>query len=207
MSISVSVDVRMEGLDNLIKAAGPSANVGFARALNKAGAPTKTRYLRQARKILGIRKHPLAGVSAIKAVEKSTSVRRANPSNLEFSLSGWGKGLNLIHYQPKETPAGLNVFWLGARKVIPRTFLHGGRFPKRRGGMAVKSGVAFGRHGSGRFAISAKFFGPGLPEAMIAPEAQSVWNAEARARLPKHLAHELEAILMGHVSGGWGRAR
>jgi hypothetical protein len=207
MALSLSIDVRMEGLDNLIKAAGPAANVGFARALNKVGAPSKTRYLRSARKILGIRKHPLAKVSAIKAVEKSTSVRKANPGNLEYSLAGWGKGLNLIHYQPKETATGLNVFWLGARKVIPRTFLHGGRFPRRRGGLVVKSGVAFQRTGSGRNAITSGVFGPGLPEAMIAPEAQAVWNAEARARLPKHLAHELHAILMGHVSGGWGRAQ
>jgi hypothetical protein len=197
--ITVTTDVEMTSLDNLIKAAGPAANVGIARALNRVGAPVQTAYLREVRKILGIRKHPLAKGNVTQMTKRGTSTRKASPANLEYSLVGIGNGLNLIWYQPKETPAGLNVHWLGARKVVPRTFLYGGRFPKRHGGLAKEKGVAFLRTGGARSDITAKARGPGFAQGMVQPDAMSVWTSRAKARLAPEMAQQLMAILMGYA--------
>ncbi len=206
MSFTLSATVEMQGLDNLIKAAGPSANVGLARGLNRTGKPVQTRYLREVRKILGIRKHPLANHSAVTLLKRNTSTVQAKPWNLKFSLAGWGKGLNLIYYQPKETPEGLSVMWLGARKIVPRSFMHGGRFPKRKGGLAKLTGRAFLRTGSGKRAITSNVKGPGVAEGMVAPSSIATWEAEAQARLPANMARELLAILTGNASSSFGRA-
>ncbi len=201
--ITITTDVEMTSLDNLIKAAGPAANVGIARALNRVGRPVQTAYLREVRKILGIRKHPLAKGNVTQMTKRATSTRTANPGRLEYSLAGFGRGLNLIWYQPKETPQGLNVHWLGERKVVARTFMFGGRFPKRHGGLARLSGKAQIRTGAGRNAYSPAAYGPGFAEGMMQPDAMNVWTTRARARLAPEMGQQLMAILMGYAPSAY----
>lgn len=198
----LGIKTNLTGLDNLVKAAGPAANIGIARALNRTGNTVRSGYLREVRKVLGIKKHRFARSGAIAAMNKRTSARRANAGRLEYSLVGFGKGLDLLYYQAKETPAGLDVFWLGARKIVPNSFYLGGRFPNRRGGFGPKIGMSAERMGQGRSALRFRPKGPGIPEGMVAPPAADYWEREARARLAPRIAHELTAILLGHAPGG-----
>jgi hypothetical protein len=196
-----STNTTITGLDNLVKAAGPSANTGIARALNRTGTVVKNGYLREVRKVLGISKHKHAKAGAVAAVNKRTSVRRASAARLEYSLAGFGKGLDLLFYQARETPSGLNVFWLGSRKVVPKTFYLGGRFPSRRGGFGPKRGMSAERIGTGPKALRFSPKGPGIPEGMMAKGPAAHWENQARARLGPRIAHELTAILLGHAPG------
>lgn len=198
----LSMTTTLTGLDNLAKAAGPAANIGIARALNRTGSVVKNGYLREVRKVLGIRKHRYAKSGAIAAMNKRTSTRRANAGRLEYSLAGFGQGLDLLYYQAKETRAGLNVFWLGSRRVVPGTFYLGGRFPKRSGGFGPNRGISVERVGKARAALKFSPKGPGLAEGMVAPPAAAHWENQARARLAPRIAHELRAILLGHAPGG-----
>jgi hypothetical protein len=135
------------------------------------------------------------------------SRRRATPANLEYSLAGFGKGLNLIFYQPKETPQGLSVMWLGSRRIEKKAFLHGGTFRKGRwGGFAKNLGIAMRNDRGGKYSalghsgLSAPR-GPGIAEAMVAKGPAAHWENQARARLGPRIAHELTAILLGHAPG------
>jgi hypothetical protein len=206
----------LTGLDNLVKAAGPSANIGIARALNRTGTVVKNGYLREVRKVLGIRGHPAVTTAAraratkskkkfknpmLQAMNRRTSVRRANTERLEYSLAGFGEGLDLLFYQARETPSGMNVFWLGSRKTIPRTFYQGGLFPLRRGGFGQSKGISLERKGAGRWNHEFSPRGPGIPEGMVAKGPAAHWENQARARLGPRIAHELTAILLGHAPG------
>lgn len=190
------------GIDNLVRAAGPAANVGIARAVNCVGGTVRSGYLRHVRKVLGIRKHRHAKQGAIAAMNKRTSTRRANPGRLEYSLVGFGQGLDLLYYQAKETRRGLSVVWLGRRTIVGGGFYLGGRFPQRRGGFGPKQGMSAQRVGKARSALKFAPKGPGIPEGMVAPGPASYWESEARARLGPRIAHELTAILLGHAPGG-----
>jgi hypothetical protein len=215
-ALNVAIKTDVKGLETLIRAAGPAANIGIARALNRTGEPTANKYLREVRKVLGIRKHPLAQVSVLKAIKRRISKRRAFPAKLEYSLAGFGKGLNLIYYQPKETPKGLSVFWLGSRVIVPKAFMHGASFRTgRRGGFANKFGIAMEARGwggkshkphrqkwGGRTQLLGAPRGPGLAEAMAESGPKSIWSAEAASRLAPNIAKELRAILLGHAPGG-----
>ncbi len=192
----VRTDIRSEHIEALLKAAGPRAGVGIARALNRTGAPTSAAYLRSVKAILGLRNWRYGKTSVNDMLKRKTSTRKATAARLTFSLAGFGKGLNLAYYQPKETPAGATVNWLGSRRLIARSFYLGGQFPKR-----VRSRISHSvwqRIGSGRWAL-AKPVGPGVPEAMIQSAPKAVWEANAASRLPAHLARELTAIIAGHA--------
>lgn len=194
--IEARIDVSLRGLDLLIAAAGPRANTGIARALNRAGTPTANAEIREVKKILGLRNHPRVKTSLGDAVKRKTSKRKATSSRLEYSLSGWGYGFPLIYYQPKETPQGATVNWLGARKRVARSFYLSGKFPRRRASSI--SHAVWQRVGKGRWSLK-RSKGPGVPAAMVQPSSKAIWQTAAAQRLPAALAKELGAILAGHA--------
>lgn len=194
MSIMVRTDIRSEHIEAMLRAAGARAPRGIARALNRAGRPTSTAYLRQAKKTLGIRNWRYGKTSVDGAIRRATNTRRATAGRLTYSLSGWGSGLNLAYYQPKEGPQGATVNWLGTRRMIARSFYLGGQFPRRR--VSRISHSVWQRTGRGKWALD-RPKGPGLPEAMVHPVPANVWRSSAAARLPDALANELRAILSG----------
>lgn len=196
MTMLLRTDIRSERLEAMLKAAGNRAPTGLARALNRAGEPTKNAYLRECKRVLGLKDHPRAKTSVGDAVKRYTSRKKASAGSLKFSVAGWGNGFPLIYYQPKEGPAGATVNWLGARKLIPRTFYLSGKFPRRRA--SAISHAVWQRDGAGRWNLS-RPKGPGLPEAMAARPSVRVWESQASARLPAALAKELAAILGGHA--------
>lgn len=194
MSVVLRTDIKSEHIERMLKAAGDRAPVAIARALNKTGAPTSNAYMKQVKKTLGLKNWRYSSKKLGDVLKKGTSRRRAASGNLKYSLVGFGKGLPLAYYEPKETPSGATVNWLGTRKMIARSFYLSGHFPRR-----VKSKISesvLQRVGKGRWKL-AKPLGPGVPEAMIQPAPRSTWEGNAASRLPKHVAHELQVILAG----------
>lgn len=194
MNMILRTDIRSEHLEAMLKAAGPRAATGIARALNRTGVPTENAYLRKAKAVLGLKDHRYARTRIGDAVKKYTSRKKASAANLKYSVAGWGNGFPLIYYQPKEGPSGATVNWLGARKMIPRSFYLSGKFPRRR--VSSISHAVWQRTGRGRWALT-RPKGPGLPEAMAARASVAVFESQAGSRLPAALAKELGAILKG----------
>lgn len=193
--LSVKTDIVMKGLDGLVMAAGPKANRAIARGLNRAGQPTSNNAKRNIREVLGLRKHPYAKGTAVQAVKRYTSVRKATAATLTFSMAGFGRGLPLIWYQPRETPAGATVNWLGARRMVPRSFYLSARFPRRK--RSSISHAVWERTGKGRWSLS-RPRGPGVPEAMETRRFGHAWERDGAARLPHHMKEALLAALRGY---------
>lgn len=193
----IRTDVDLKGLDNLLGAAGDKANWAISRALNRAGVPVTNAMKREMRRVLGLKSHPYAKGTPGQALKRNTSVKRSTRATLTFSMAGFGKGLPAIYYQPKESPAGASINWLGARKTIDRSFYLGGKFPRRR-----KSRISFSvwrRTGSGKWTLD-RPRGPGIPEAMQTGPAIAAWESQAKARLPHHLQSALISLLGGHFT-------
>lgn len=205
MTISFIVDAKdLGGVANMLAAAGTRAPVALARALNRAGKPASTAYKRQVRKVLGLKAYRYGGSTPTDILNRKTSIRTANPGNLEYSLVGFGKGLPAKFYDPKETVRGAEINWLGSRKVIARSFYLAGKFPRRVTSKLTKAGV-FQRKGAGRMNFKL-VDGPGVPEAMVTPQMNREWLSQVQNRLPKEISHQLYAILAGFASGKWGRS-
>lgn len=201
-----SAQVNVDGIDNLIKAAGPSSDVAIARALNRVGAPVRTKYLREVRKELGLTVNPYVEDSAPpkKIVESKTSTLKARPRILSYSVVGFGKGFDLLHFGARETRKGISAKIFGRRFVTPNTFMFGASFAKgRRGGFAPKHRTSKLRLGPGRYNIK-KALGPSVPEAMTLSGPQSVWETDVSAKLGPRLKHELLAILQGYAPKVFG---
>lgn len=193
--LTVRTDIALKGVEHLLAAAGPRANVALARALNRTGAPVSTATKRQIVKTLGLRQHAYSKQSPGNVIKRRTSERKASAGTLTFSLAGFGKGLPAILYQPKEAPAGASINWLGARKTIAKSFYLGGKFPRRK--RSRISHAVWRRTGSGKWTLD-RPVGPGVPEAMQTRAVGSLWESQAAARLPAHLKSALEAVLRGY---------
>jgi hypothetical protein len=144
--------------------------------------------------VLGVKQHAYAKYPMEGMLKKRMALRPASASNLEYTLSGFGKGLPLIYYQPKEGGSGASVNWLGARKTIDRSFYLSGKFPRRkRSGI---SGWVSQRKKPGRWALY-RPQGPGVPDAMRTGAVSRTWEAEAAARLPAAMRDALISIMRG----------
>jgi hypothetical protein len=193
--IIVRTDIKLLGLDNMLKAAGPRADIAISRGINRAGLPVANAGKRYIRKALGLRQHPYAKGTPRLAINRNTSIKKATASSLTFSLSGFGQGFPAIYYMPREGRSGATINWLGARKQIARSFYLGGQFPRRK--RSKISHVVWQRTGHGKWSLS-RPRGPGVPEAMATPGMRSSWESQAAARLPHHLRAALEAVLRGY---------
>jgi hypothetical protein len=206
--VLTSVDTK--ALQNMLAAAGPRAPVAIARALNRAGTPTRNAYLRSLKATLGLKAWRYEGGGKLGALlKRRTSTKSAHPGNLRYSFAGFGGGLPAKYYDPKETPAGATVNWLGRRVLLERSFYLGGLFPNRKVTKLTKRNV-FERVGPGKWSSMKNVEvaqGPAVPEAMIQPGPTSTWLNHARARLGPELSHQLHAILSGNVSGSFGARR
>lgn len=204
----LQTEVALRGLDTLLAAAGPRAPVALARALNRTGSPMVTRTKRIIKQTLGVQQHPYAKYRLNDRLKRKMSVRRAKASKLEFSFAGFGKGLPLIFYQPKEAPVGASFNWLGSRRTIARSFFLSGQFPKRK--RSSISHTVWQRLGKGHQSYKERArdpygranlgqpIGPSVAEAMRSPAVANDWESQAAARLPHHLRSALESLLAGH---------
>lgn len=201
MTVEIRAHADTAQAEALLLAAGVRAPIALARALNRAGQPARNAYMRQVRGILGLRswRYDKKGSESLRYIlKRQTSTLRAKPHNLTYSHVGFGAGLNLKYYSPRETPAGVSANWLGRRRVLAGTFYLGGRFPRRKISKLTPKGV-YQRFGARHKIAIVK--GPGLPEAMATGAASAFWMAEANRRLPRELAHQLRALLAGLAPG------
>lgn len=167
---------------------------GIARGLNRAGAPTKTRFVREVKRSLGIGR-PRGGANWRDPFKSRSVTERATPAKLRYRLTGVGGPIPLKYFNASETRAGVSATPLGQRRVFSSTFTKGGRFPNRRGGIG---GHVWQRVGKKRFPIE-KQFGPSLPDGFELPAPARAWENEGGSRAHAAIIRELEKILRGHA--------
>lgn len=168
---------------------------GIARGLNRGGKPTATKFLREAKRVLGIGR-PRGALDWQDPAKKSSVQKQASAANLRYLLVGFGKPLSLKYFRAQETRAGVSATPMNVRKVFPSTFIKGGRFPNRKD--LGKGGTVFKRTTRKRKPIE-KQFGPAFPEAFSQPSPVRVWEGEGGPRVMNDIVKELDAILKGYA--------
>jgi hypothetical protein len=91
--------------------------------INKVGDRAKTVVIRKLTKQTGLPRKTI--VKAIGAPEK------AKPGKLFYEMKTSGGQIRLKFFKPRETKAGVVARPFGQQKFFPKTFMKGGRFPKR----------------------------------------------------------------------------
>lgn len=168
---------------------------GVARGLNRAGAPTSTRFLREAKKALGIGRGR-GDRSWVDPVKKYSRQSQASAGRLRYLLVGFGNRLPLKYFNAQETRRGVSATPMGVRRIYAGSFQKGGLFPKR---VDLRRGnTVFRRLGKKRLPIE-KQFGPAFPEAFSQPVPIRVWEGEGGQKAMAAIYRELDAILKGHA--------
>ncbi len=168
---------------------------GIARGLNRAGRPTATKFLREAKKALGIGR-PRGALDWSDPAKKGSVQKSASAGNLRYLLVGFGKPLSLKYFRAQETRAGVSATPMNVRKVFPSTFIKGGLFPNRKD--IGKGGTVFKRTSKKRLPIE-KQFGPAFPEGFSQPAPVRTWEGEGGSRAINDIIKELDAILKGYA--------
>jgi hypothetical protein len=192
-AIRVTLDGReMERILTRYPREAPKA---ISRGLNRAGAPTATRFKRAVRKALGLKdvRYGFTG-ERISFFKGSAGQKKASPGNLRFSQAGYGKPIPLKYFGARETRKGVSAAPMNRRSIFRGTFQKGGLFPDRK---HLRRGEhVFKRVSAARKPIEIQY-GPSVPEAFLEPGPSATWMGEASRRTPPEIVSQLARILSG----------
>lgn len=188
------IELKIDGKDivrlgNLIAAAGDKAPLGIIRALRHTGDKARTKMRRAVASQIAPIRSSTGGPYAIAKKAVSGQVQ-----GMSYVIKSRGGDIRIRFYGPKETKAGLRHKSPKRGSPIAGAFMHGGRFPNRRGGPGDGRG-AYSRTGPGRFPLKSERSGVLIPEEMVTGGSAREFFATAERELPDRLAHELLRIL------------
>ena len=172
-----------------LAAGGKNIPAAIARALNRAQDGAKTQMVRTLTVQTGLKRKTI--VAALR------SSKKASAGSLFAVLGSTGGDVRLKFFGPKETQAGVSAAPWGQRRVFAKTFIHGGRFPNRRGGPFNQNGHVYIRRGRGRFPLKVARSGLFIPKEMVTGRTEEAFMAAVASILPKRLEHELGRAIVG----------
>jgi hypothetical protein len=189
--IAINADTRaIDRMAAQFRAAGNQTPHIIRRALNHTGDKVRTAMIRAVTASTGLKRNTIA--RALKA-------KRANYGALQYVIHSKGGNVSLKYFDPKETRRGVTAKRV-AGPLSNRTFMKGGRFPKR---VALRlGGHVYERVGKNRLPIRKVKSGVLIPRAMVTGDSAATFHASVEAWLPARLAHELNAILSGAAPRG-----
>jgi hypothetical protein len=191
---TISVDMKaLERLGNMLAAAGKRAPHAIRRGLNRTGDKART----QVKRALVVQTGLKSGT-----ITRALKTRRASFGSLAYTMTTWGGDISLRYFNPRETRAGVSAAPGGKRQIFARTFMKGGRFPKRVDLELKLGGHVFKRTGKGRLPIEKQHSGMYIPEEMVSGASQAAFFAAAQGNLANDVARELFAILSGAAPRG-----
>lgn len=160
-----------------------------ARALNRTQDGAKTQMVRALTVQTGLKRKTI--VAALR------SSKKASAGSLFAVLGTHGGDIRLKFFGPKETTGGVSAAPWGNRRVFARTFIHGGRFPNRKGGPFNQNGHVYVRSGKGRWPLKVARSGLFIPKEMVTGRSEDAFLAAVASILPKRLEHEIGRALVG----------
>ncbi len=175
MRVSVTLDAAVARYADRIAAVPARARGAMAEGLNEGGDLERTQVRRALRQQTGVTK---AGT-----ITKHTGTKRASVGNLEYTITGLGKGLPI-----KEFPVSAGV---GA-PVTARPWRVAHRF--ERSFQTSAKGLLRARRGSSRFPIRA-LYGPSVAKEIVKDETAEEFNANAGHRVERAVIKRLGRML------------
>lgn len=188
----VVIDARkFDEIASVFDRAGKQAPVVISRALNEAGARTKTQVIRALTDQTKLKR-----ATIVRAVKE----KRAGYGDLTYELKTRGGDISLKYFDARETQGGVTARPKGQSKVYPRAFIKGGRFPNR---VALKlGGHVFERAGAKRKPIEKRKSDVYIPREMVSGQTSAAFQATANSVLPRYLERHLRALLSGAAPKG-----
>ncbi|WP_319498066.1 hypothetical protein [uncultured Cohaesibacter sp.] len=167
---------------------GEAKRVGV-RAVNHAGAKTKTQVVRALTKQTGL-KRPL--------IVKAVRARKANYGDIAYSMRTRGGDVSLKYFKPKEVRGGLTASPFGKRKMFDNHFMTSG-LPGRRFSVLRLNGQVFEANTAtsswGR-PMSKADSGVVIPAEMVKGATADAFHRTSGPALEARLEHELSRALL-----------
>ncbi|CAM5576576.1 hypothetical protein MAUB1S_09696 [Mycolicibacterium aubagnense] len=178
-------DIRgLNRFDNAIKSLGDNSRKVMQRALARGGDMVRTQVYRALTKQTGLKRN---------VIVRAVKVKRPSFTDLTYEMSASGGDIALKYFSPRETRAGVSAAPFGKRQVFPSTFMKGGLFPNRHGG--VFHGHVVKRVGSDRFPISIQKSGVIIPQEMVTGATAAAFERTAHIVVLKRVEHELARMM------------
>lgn len=177
----------IEGLrrfDNGIKSLGDDSRKVMQRALARGGDMVRTQVYRALAKQTGLKR---------KVIVRAIRTKRPSFTDLTYELSATGGDIALKYFSPRETRAGVSAAPFGKRRVFPSTFMKGGLFPNRHGG--VFHGHVVKRGGADRFPVEIQKSGVIIPAEMVQGATAAAFERTAHTAILKRVEHELGRMM------------
>ncbi|MGV2123961.1 hypothetical protein ACQZ4R_12830 [Agrobacterium vitis] len=189
---------------------GPQKRIVLQRAVNHSGDKALTQVSRTLAKQTGL---PYG------AIKKALKVRRATGTGISreigeivsftdasfnYTITSRGGDISLKYFRPRETSSGVTAAPFGKRKLLPGTFMRGGRFPDRNSSFNVPTKIAaslnghvWKRAGKGRNPIELQNSGVVIPAEMVSGASAKVFTETVETNLPTRVMHEIGYLIPG----------
>jgi hypothetical protein len=173
----------IRALEKRFRAAGKNTKPALARAVKRAGDMALTAMTRSLTRQTGLKRKTI-----VKALKKE-----GGRGSLSYAIRSAGGDVSLKYFGARETRAGVSAKPFGARMVVKRVFMKGGRFPKR---VPLNlGGHVFRREAGSRFPIAKVKSGVVIPAQMVTGATKSAFEKTASTQFLKRIQHELERLL------------
>lgn len=191
--MTLSLMVRGDGITKLTEAVrilgeGKARNA-YRRAINEAGARTKTPTGRALAQQTGLKKSVTA---------RALKVSKASSVDLSYTLSGRGGEIDLKHFGARETRRGVSAAPFGKRQIFEGSFIKAGRFPNRV--EMKKGGQVFERVRMSRFPIEKMKSGVIIPAEMVKGVTASTFERVGQKELAEKVARHIRLVTKGVLS-------
>lgn len=190
---TITVDAsQLARVANRFALLGDRLPLAIGRALNHTGAKARTQVVRALTKQTGLKRGVI--VRALK-VKKASYTAGATSA---FTITSRGGDISLKFFSARETRAGVSAAPHGRRIVLARSFLKGGRFPKRVD--LAMGGHVFLRAGAKRLPLVLQKSHVIIPEEMVSGATAQAFHTVVASSLQARLEHELGIV---QATGGF----
>lgn len=175
------------------------------RAVNHTGDKARTQVIRALAKQTGL------GYGVIKKAVRTGRAYGASadpeqfakaqasdrPGSLIYVMSSKGGDISLKYFKARETLRGVTAAPFGKRKLFPRTFMKGGRFPNRKTAEKLKGHVYAPLGKTWRGPVEFQNSGVVIPEQMLKGATAEVFAKTVSEQLPPRVMHEINRLCPG----------
>ncbi|MGQ2968905.1 MAG: hypothetical protein ACT6RF_09170 [Allorhizobium sp.] len=170
------------------------------RAVNHTGDKARTQVIRALAKQTGL------GYGVIKSAVRTGRAWGAGADaqtfapgrgSLVYVMSSTGGDISLKFFKARETLKGVTAAPFGKRKLFPRTFMKGGRFPNRKDAKRLNGHVYRPLGKSWRGPVEFQNSGVVIPEQMLQGATAEVFAKAVSEQLPPRVMHEINRLCPG----------
>lgn len=169
------------------------------RAVNHTGDKARTQVIRVLAKQTGLSYGTIKrAVRTGRAWGAGADAATFKPGrgSLVYVMTSTGGDISLKFFKARETRAGVTAAPKGQRKLFPKTFMKGGKFPNRKTAAGL-NGHVYKRAGSKRGPLEFQDSGVSIPAEMLQGASASAFTSTVEKELPVRVMREISHLMPG----------